>query len=294
MTGSIIDDIKHQIRYGNMAVRLMLICISVFLLLGLTNLVFWIIQRQDLFATVLSWLSLPISLTGFLHKPWTIITFMFTHYTIGHIVGNMIWLYAFGNIFLVLMPRNKTLLGLFVAGSIIGALFATAFIYLLPPLRPYIGSPMVGASAGIMAIVFAAATLSPYYKINLILIGEVSIVYVALASFVLDLVVIPYGNAGGMLAHIGGALFGYGYVKLLRAGTDFFAPFYNIIPFIKNLGKHRLTVSHKQKSTPVPSASQSKSEQDRLDEILDKMNRSGYDSLSKEEKEFLFQYSNRK
>lgn len=273
----------------------MFICIGVFLVLGLTYLGLFIFQRTDLFGIVLSHIGLPASFPGILYKPWTLITFMFSHYTVGHILGNMIWLYVFGNIFLVLMPKGeKSLLGLFVGGSLVGALFAICFIYLLPPLRAGIGAPMYGASAGVMALTFATATISPHYKINLILIGEVSIVYIALASFVMDLLVIPFGNAGGMLAHIGGALFGYGYIKLKQTtGKDFFSPFYNIIPFIKSFGRHRLKVTHKVGGNVAPK-SPAQNEQERVDEILDKMNRSGYNSLTKEEKEFLFHFSNKK
>lgn len=295
MTGSIINDLRYQLRYGNMVVKLMFICIGVFLVLGFTYLGLFIFQRTDLFSAVLGWISLPASFTDILYKPWTLITFMFTHYTVGHILGNMLWLYLFGNIFLVLMPKGeKSLLGLFVGGSLVGALFAICFIYIIPPLRAGIGSPMVGASAGVMALTFATATISPHYKINLILIGEVSIVYIALASFVIDLLVIPYGNAGGMLAHIGGSLFGYGYIRLKQTtGKDFFSPFYNIIPFIKSLGRHRLKVTHKVDNNIKPKTT-SQNDQDKVDAILDKMNRSGYESLSKEEKEFLFHFSNKK
>jgi len=162
--------------------------------------------------------------------------------------------------------------------------------YLIPPLRAGIDfSYTVGASAGIFAIVFAATALNPDHRVNLFIIGEVPIKYIALASFVISYVAITHGNAGGMISHIGGAIFGFAYIKSLRAGTDWFVPLDKIDGLFRRKSKLKATYVNTRAIKDGPSDS----EQKRLDSILDKIAKSGYNSLSKEEKDFLFKFSNK-
>ena len=152
---------------------------------------------------------------------------------------------------------------------------------------------MVGASAAVYAVVVGAATLLPDYTFFLLLLGPVRIKYIAVFSLLLDIINIPYGNAGGYIAHIGGALSGYFFIKALQNGFDISSSLNNFFDSVANLFKPKsnIKVSYKSESKKTEAISRSKGEQQRVDEILDKIARSGYDSLTKEEKDFLFNYS---
>jgi membrane associated rhomboid family serine protease len=208
---------------------------------------------------------------------------MFLHVQFFHILFNMLWLYWFGEIF-VLYLGDKKVLPLYIIGGLSGALIYILAYNLLPVFKPVVEiSYMLGASASIFAIVFAAATLNPDHEIGLILIGAVKIKYIALVSLLLDVITIPYSNAGGYIAHVGGALSGFLFIKALRSGWDVTAIF-----------RRKTKVKVAYKSAAAKSASgpaRGKGEQEKVDEILDKIARSGYESLTKEEKDFLFHYS---
>ncbi len=290
LTGSIAGDIKHQFRYGNMVMKLIFVNIGVFVFFGLFYFVSYIIQNDSFYHIALSKLEMPASLSTFVYQPWAIISYMFLHTALMHILFNMLWLYWFGEIF-VLHLGDKKILPLYLIGGLAGALVYLLCFNLLPVFKPQLdGSLMLGASASVFAIVFAAATVNPEYEVNLILIGPVRIKYIAAVSLLLDVINIPYGNAGGYLAHVGGALSGYLYIKGLQSGTDIFSP----LEKIKGLFRRKSKVKVAYKNTDYQKAagkSITKNEQQRVDEILDKIARSGYDSLNKEEKDFLFHYS---
>lgn len=287
LTGSIIGDIKYHFRYGNMVIKLIFINVAVFVFFGLFYLVGFIAQSNVIYSLLLQHLELPASLHTLLWQPWTVLTYMFLHVALMHVLFNMLWLYWFGEIF-VLYLGDKKVLPLYIIGGLGGALTYLLAYNLIPVFKPSVDvSYLLGASASIMAIVFAAATLNPDHEISLILIGPVKIKYVALVSLLLDIITIPYSNAGGYIAHIGGALTGYLYVTGLRSGFD---PFSGLI----KLFKRRPAVKVGYKNTEAKAANtgtRSKGEQEKVDEILDKIARSGYDSLSKEERDFLFNYS---
>lgn len=287
LTGSIIGDIKYQFRYGNMVVKLIFVNIAVFIFFGLLNLVGFIAQSSAIHDLLFIKLQLPASLPTLLRQPWSVFTYMFMHEGIFHIVFNMLWLYWFGEIY-VLYLSDKKVLPLYIIGGLGGAVVYLLCYNLLPVFRPVVGySYLLGASASIMAIVFAAATLNPDHEISLILIGPVKIKYIALISLLLDVITIPQGNAGGYLAHVGGALTGYLYITSLRSGLDPFGRFFKLFK-----RKPAVKVGYKNTDTKVVNTtSRTKGEQEKVDEILDKIARSGYDSLSKEERDFLFNYS---
>jgi len=287
LTGSIIGDIKWQFRYGNMVVKLIFVNIGVFIFFGLFNLVSFVAQSSAAYNFLLNHLQVTASLHTLLYQPWSVFTYMFMHTGLLHIVFNMLWLYWFGEIF-VLYLGDKKVLPLYIIGGLGGALLYITAYNLLPVFKPVLeGSYMLGASASILAIVFAAATLNPDHEISLILIGPVKIKYVALFSLLLDVINIPYGNAGGYIAHVGGALTGYLYISALQGGFD---PVGSFTKLFKR--KPAVKVSYKNTGAQAGAApARSKGEQEKVDEILDKIARSGYDSLSKEERDFLFNYS---
>ena len=238
-------------------------------------------------------IEMPASLSVLLTQPWAVFSYMFLHTAFFHVLFNMLWFYWFGEIF-VLYLGDKKILPLYILGGLAGAVIYLLAYNLLPVFKPQADiSMMLGASASVFAIVFAAATLNPDYEIRLMFLGIVKIKYIAVVSLLLDIINIPYGNAGGYIAHIGGALSGYLYIKSLQGGFDFTSPFNKLFDGVANLFKRKsnIKVTYKSDSQTAEKTSRSKNEQQKVDDILDKIARSGYDSLTKEEKDFLFNYS---
>jgi membrane associated rhomboid family serine protease len=296
LSNSITDDIKHKFRYGNMATKIIFVNMGVFVFFSLFYLITFLFQQQGIYEAVLSKVEVPASTHTLLHQPWSLLSYMFLHTGFLHILFNMLWFYWFSEI-LVLFLGDKKILPLYLIGGIAGALFYILAYNTIPVFIPKAEvSYMLGASASVFAIVFAAATLSPDYEVRLLLFGVVRIKYIALVALVLDIINIPNGNAGGYIAHLGGALTGFLYIKALQSGFDAGKPFNKLLDGIATIFKPRPKVKVTYKSSHVkaaPKSPRSKSEQEKVDEILDKISRSGYDSLTREEKDFLFHYSNK-
>jgi membrane associated rhomboid family serine protease len=293
MFKSIWDDIVHQFRQGSVIFRIILICIAVFMITETVHLFLWASQKDAIYQEIIKWVALPISIHKLIREPWALFTFMFIHADFWHILYNMLWLYWFGEIYQLYM-RDKRVWPVFIFGSMAGAALCVVAFYALPPLRPYIADgSLVGASAGIEAIMFAATALNPEHRIRLFIIGEVPLKFLAIGIFVMNYVTITYGNPGGVISHLGGAIFGFAYIKSLQAGTDWFTPLDRFLALFNRSGRN-LKATHVRGRNPEPEKKDiTSSEQNRLDGILDKISKSGYNSLSKEEKEFLFKYSNK-
>jgi membrane associated rhomboid family serine protease len=299
---SLIDDLKHPFRYGNVIAQLIIVNVAVFVLFMLFQLVIILMgySREELFIiseTVRHNMSLPVEPVQILYKPWTIITHMFMHAGGGHIFWNMIVLYFFGSIFQEL-TGSKRILAIYILGGLAGALLAVVGLNLIPAVGDIKGGYMLGASAAVNALVLASATLMPDYSVNLLIIGRVQLKFIALIYLVIDIAgIASLVNTGGHIAHIGGALFGVIFVVLLRKGTDLSRGFNKFISFFKRLfsgsGKPRMrAVRGGGRGVSDNDTSYSKADkQRRIDSILDKINKSGYESLSKEEKEFLYNNS---
>ncbi len=294
LTNSIINDIKHWLRYGNAITRFIIINAIVFIVVALFNLGCFLFQSHDFYTTVLYKLEVPASLSSLAHQPWSVFTYMFLHEGFFHVLFNMLWLYWFGEILVLYMGDKKVPL-LYIFGGLTGALFYIAAYNLVPVFKADVNVvTMLGASASVFAIAFAAVALNPDHEIGLLLFGPVRIKYVAIVMLLLDIIAIPNGNAGGYIAHLGGALFGYFYIKALRGGVDVGSPFASLFSSIGSLFKRKpkVKVTYKSTVTAQPGkAPRSSNDQERIDAILDKISRSGYDSLSKEERDFLFNYS---
>jgi membrane associated rhomboid family serine protease len=224
---------------------------------------------------------LPKLLTRF----WTPFTYMFMHAGILHILFNMLWLYWMGQIFEEYLGNKRTI-GLYLMGGLAGAIFYIACYNIFPAFthNPVLQAiPVVGASASVMAIVVATATLLPNYTISLILFGPVKLKWLVFVILVIDFLGIVGPNAGGEIAHLGGALLGFVYVKQLKKGHDW-------IGAIGNIFKSRSKLKVVAKNTNRNSSEYPRQEE--IDRILDKISQSGYESLSKQEKEILFRASN--
>ena len=306
---SLIDDLKYQFRFGNMVTKLIFVNIGVFVLQGILYLIFWSTEKTGTYFEIIDKFSVPAKLKTLLFQPWSLISYQFLHsISIWHILFNMLWFYWFGRIFLTYQSEKKVL-PIYIYGGLAGAFLYILAYNLLPALNSGgISVYLLGASASVLAIVIATATLVPNHQIYLIFLGGVKIKYIALVSVILDVLTIPKGNAGGHIAHLGGAAFGFFYMRSLQSGSDWsvgFNKFFDKIVGIfgeivdalkfKPRSRQKVVYKNKQKagskSSNVSSTAQNLDKQAKVDAILDKIARSGYDSLSKEEKEFLFKFS---
>jgi membrane associated rhomboid family serine protease len=291
------DNIKTTFRSGSNLIKLIYINIAVFILLAVVAIIGFLLNNPGLSSKVLEWFSVPASLKILLVKPWTLITYMFTHKDVWHILFNMLWLYWFGRIFLEYLDQRK-LVAVYLLGGISGAVIYILSFNIFPVFREVVDeSVAIGASASVMAIVIAIAAYVPDYTVNLLLLGRIKIKYIALAIFILTTVMDFSVNSGGKLAHMGGAVFGFFYTFSLRRGSDLGRGLNRIIDFFVTVFKPRkkLKVTYKKPPSSDYEYNKIKAErQDRINQILEKISKGGYDSLTKEEKEILFSESQKK
>ena len=225
-------------------------------------------------------LILPSNTNTLIKQPWSIISYMFFHKTFIHLLFNMIWLHFSGKLFLDYFSEKQFLSTYFMGGICGGLLFILSFNYLPAFEIVNQNAKAMGASASVLAIMFAISTHIPNYRIQIPFIGMIKIKYLAFALIILDIISIPKGNAGGHIAHIGGALFGYIYIKQLNNGVDISKNLYQIINKI-----FAMNIFGKKNNI--------KKNQNKIDNILEKISKSGYSSLNKNEKEILFNASKR-
>jgi membrane associated rhomboid family serine protease len=276
--------------------RLIYINVAVFLCIVLIKLPFSL-MGTSLSHVLNDWLALPASLGSFIFRPWTIISYMFLHYGLSHIFSNMIMLYFLGQLFVQFLG-NKKLLTVYVAGGITGGILYMIAFNIFPSFNAIVDrSFALGASGSVMAIVFATCFYQPDFIVRLMFIGEVKLKFIALVLFIVDLVGISGGNSGGHIAHIGGAALGFLFAKQWKQGKDITAWVGNSIGFIlamfKPSSKSKMKVKYKKPTDDYEYQSKKKDEQAIIDVILDKISKSGYESLSKAEKEILFRASNK-
>lgn len=302
MATAVFNDFKQKIKNGNPVTRLIIINAVVFLIISIFRILTFLSGEAIVLNSIESFLqnalALPISFSGLALKPWTLITYMFTHVALMHIFWNMITLFWFGEI-LSQYTSNKKIIPLYLLGGIAGALITIVLITLIPGLHVYIGAPLIGASAGVTAIIIAAATLVPEVRMNMLFIGPVKLLYVALFVIFIDVLsVASYDNVGGNLAHLGGALMGYIFIMQYKKGRDLSKGINSFFDWIKNLirpsAKSKMKVAYKRKVSDEEYNYNKKAEQENIDRILDKISKSGYESLSKSEKELLFKASGKK
>jgi membrane associated rhomboid family serine protease len=290
---SVMNDIRSAFASTASPVRrIILLNVSVFLAFELFGLVLWITgQPQDLSRMLSSWFRLPLEPERLMWQPWSLVTYAFMHAGLFHILFNMLVFFWFGNIFTDFNKKERVW-GFYLLGAIGGALLTILAYQFIPAIHRSIHMPfMIGASAAVMCLVVATAVMVPNYELHLLLFGPVRIKYIALVYILLDLVNMPAGNAGGHVSHIGGALTGYFLMKQLQKGNDISFQFIGILNKFGALfrtKKPKLRVAHRQeykkKNEDLPS-------QEQVDAILDKISRSGYDSLTTKEKELLFKAS---
>jgi membrane associated rhomboid family serine protease len=294
--------INQAFQEGNVLTRLIIINIVVWLAVKIWLLILFLFSFNTegfLLGSFIQWLAVPANLSVLVFRPWTLITYMFLHEDFFHILFNMLWLYWFGKIFLEYL-NGKKLLSTYVLGGISGAFLYILSFNIFPvfsEIQPF--SFALGASASVLAIVIAISTYVPNYTIYLMFLGPVKIKYIAIFSVLLDLLSIQSSNPGGHIAHLGGALFGYIYIQRLHKGKDISIGFTQLINSITSYfatSKSKLHVSHSSRKKYKSDAEYNydkKAQQQQMDKILDKISKSGYESLTKEEKEILFKISNK-
>jgi len=285
MNNSVFQDIKNKIFHsGNPSYLYIGINTLVFVVVALINVPVFLSGHSGNFDGIIrEYFGFPASLTKLPTRFYTVLTYQFFHEGFLHFLFNMLWLYWVGRIFLdFLKPRQFHFV--YLAGGFAGAiLFALAFNIFPVFIGSISEGSVIGSSAAVMAIIVATATLVPDYSIRLLLFGDVKLKYLAIAYILLDLIGTTSQNAGGSFAHIGGAIIGFTYIKLLQNGTDW-SNLFKKKPKLRVVKNNSPKSSVKKKEPSV--------DQNEIDAILDKISKSGYDKLTREEKETLFKASN--
>lgn len=290
---NIFNDLKQQYRVGDFTTKLIYWNVLLFLIMVAFN---FLLEISDNYSTINYWVALPSSFNELASKPWTLITYFFFHNNLLHLVFNMLMLHFVSRLFATFFTQ-KQLLGVYVLSSIFsGLLFIIGYQYF-----PFLNGQtnwLIGASASIMALLIATTVYQPNYNLRLALLGNVKLWHLCGAILFITFVLnFSKSNIGSQISHLGGVIFGFTFIKLLQSGTDVTKGFNTFLDFSTNVFStkkktpfkkvHKNKQQQKQNATSARTVVKDKSQQ-QIDEILDKISRSGYDSLTKEEKEFLF------
>lgn len=297
-----VDDLRHAWNRPESGL-IRLILLNVFLYAGLS--IFYLVCSFGSWLTtyyeVLNFFTLPADPSKLLFRPWTLLTYGFSHTDFFHILSNMLMLYWFG-IILKDLYRSRRVVAVYVWGVLTGGICYLLFANLVPGFSSLTHGHLIGASAGVYAVTVATATLAPDYVMHLLLIGPVRIKYIAAVALFLSFIGTASQNAGGNLAHLGGGLMGYLFVVNMRRGRDWSLPVTAVVESVSGLFQRKrstIRVSHRKETVGGYSRRTSSSyadepDQQTIDAILDKISEYGYDKLTPEEKQTLFKASQRK
>ncbi len=289
--------IKSIFFKSNLLIRLIYINIAVFLAVNLLDIFYFLFNFKSAQNFIIEYFSVPSSINKLLFRIWTPISYMFLHEDFLHILFNMLWLYWFGKIFLHLFDEKK-LLTVYIYSGLSGAFLYILSFNIFPVFHEtLIFSRALGASASVLGIVIASAIYRPNISLRFLFIGDIKIKYIAIFSVLLDILRINSDNSGGHIAHLGGAIFAYFFVKKLEKGEDisikfnlFFDKFLSF--FIKKTSfkasKNKSFRYSKNKDFNSFSQDSLELNEKNIDKILDKIKETGYTSLNKKEKELLF------
>ncbi|MEC9209156.1 MAG: rhomboid family intramembrane serine protease [Bacteroidota bacterium] len=288
---SLLNNLKREFKQGTTLNKIIYINIGVFLLFSILGVFSFMLQFN--IKPLLNKFYLPANISILIKQPWSFISYMFLHSGFLHLLFNMVWLHFGGKLFLQYLSP-KQLLSIYILGGIVGGgLFVITYNYMPAFQQLTNGASAVGASASVLAIVIAIATYTPNYAVKFPFIGSLKLKQIAILMVILDILSIPKGNSGGHIAHLGGALFGYLYIKQLQKGNDLSINFSVFLKRFMNTFKikSKLKKVHKRTKSDYEFNSEKASKQKEIDKILEKIANSGYESLSKEEKAILFSAS---
>ncbi len=292
------DNLKTRFKQGNAVTKLLFLNIGVFVALRLLLVVLSLFRIQA--EPVMEFIQMPSSLSVLWQVPWTVFTYMFVHLDLMHILFNMLWLYFFGGLFLRWLKPVQFWM-VYGVGGLMGAVFFWGAYQFFPAYQG-IDATLIGASASILALGIAVALYRPDEPVPLFIFGVIKLKWLVLIMVVMDLLSLNGSNAGGSFAHLGGAvaglLFGLGFRANLNM-TSWLTPFLNGIANLrKPKSKMRVTYQRPTSEKSYTSADpdqeyrdRKKVDGERLDAILDKIKKSGYETLSSDEKRFLFESS---
>ena len=295
---SIVKDLQKEFKKSSILNKLIYINIAVFIIFNIVNVISFMFQFNMSYLNITHNLSLPANLSVLIKQPWSFISYMFLHNGFIHLLFNMIWLHFGGKLFLQYL-NPKQLLSTYILGGIFGGtLFIITYNY-VPVFKPLSAEALaVGSSASVFAIMTAIATYTPNYSIQLPFVGNIKLKHITIFMITLDILSIPKANAGGHIAHLGGALFGFIYVKQLKKGRDY--GIYHMISSVSNFIQQIINIftlesplkkSYKRTKSDYEFNSEKAEKQKEIDKILEKIGDSGYESLSKKEKAILFNES---
>ena len=271
------DKLKYSLSVMGQLQKLIVINIIFFIIPLLLNTFLWLFELKDI--SIIDYFVVEADLMSLIFKPWSLITYGFLHGSFSHLFWNMIMLFYFGNI-LVNYFGDKRLLNVFFNGILFGGIIYI-ISYNLFPVFTGVSSKMIGSSAGVMAILFYITSYNPNHTIRFFFVN-IKLLYIAVFLLLMDIIQIPVENSGGHIAHLGGALIGFLMFRSFK-GIDFVDIYTNLI-----------TKKNNKKIKRNKTFSGSNFDQKKIDSILDKISESGYESLTKEEKNYLFKASNKK
>lgn len=282
---------------GNSLIMMIAVLVLIFCIFKFIYIAYYLsgLNRESFYQNIFDWFVLPADVNRILDRPWTVLTYMFMHDGVFHLLGNVLWLWAFGYI-LQDLAGNSKLVPLFLYGGFAGAFLFVLATNLFPVLAANVEiTTLQGASAGVMAIAIATTTLAPDYRIFPMLNGGIPLWVLTIIFVIIDFASVPGENGGGHIAHIGGAIIGFIFVLQLKRGNDWSAWMNRFFDWSANLFNPekkewkktaRKDLYYKTRGTQpykkIPNVTQK-----RIDEILDKISQQGYRFLTDEEKEIL-------
>jgi membrane associated rhomboid family serine protease len=292
-----LNDIINYFKRGSTVARLIGVNVAVFVVLALVRLLFYLWNNDAIGYQMTEYIAVSSNTKEVLTKPWTLVTYSFLHVHFFHILFNMIVLYVGGRLFSQFIGEGR-LVPTYILGAIVGAGFYIAAYNFFPAFESVRTQGLAwGASASVLAIFFTVAVYMPNYQLPLLLFGRIRLKYIAIVFVIIDLLSIERGNPGGHIAHLGGAAWGFLYATLLKTRFDPAGFFYKVFKSLKNLFSRKSKIRvHYTSSRPLNDYEYNKQRaenQKEIDRILEKISKSGYQSLSAKEKETLFKVSNK-
>ena len=289
----VFDTIKHRFKQKDILVQLIIINVVVFFIFVIAAMIGKLFKLPSI--DLIPYIGTTSDIHLLIKRPWTVFSYMVAHKDFLHILMNMLMLFWFGQLFLRYFS-SKNLGSIYLLGGLAGAALYALTFNTIPYYIDMNHPPMIGASASVMAIIFAAAFYKPDAKVSLFMLFRIKVVYIAIFMFIIDFISLDSNtNSGGHVAHIGGAIVGYIFAKQYLKGKDITRWINKVIDWLVNLtkpsDKKKMKVKYKKREADYEFNQRKNQATEEIDRILDKIKSSGYSSLNTEEKKRLFDAS---